>query len=305
MAVRNGGSYLDAAVDSLLQQTYSDFHFLIVDDESTDNTRERVRSYTDDRIELLCLDTNLGQAGALNAGLRKASTPWIARMDADDYSAPTRLEEQMRVLDRDPSLSCVGTFAWIFRHDPQIEDGEIITPTEYSEMKRVLLGSPIIHGTIVVNREAILDVGGYNERYPIAADVEMYDRLLAKYRATTIPKKLLGVRRHPGQRSNTSAAFKESIEISKNRLLNNDYSAKDRSIIRGTLSRTYLFRSRNLVGEGKYLEAAKGILSALRASPKTFPLQWLVVFVVYNINEHTRAGLRRLISRLIPRFKAW
>ena len=305
MAVYNGGAFLPIAIESILQQTYTDFHFLIVDDCSTDDTREVVRSYSDSRIELLCLEKNLGQAGALNAGLRKASTPWIARMDADDYSAPNRLEEQMRALEQASSLSCVGTYAWIFHDDPHEAHGEITPPTEFADIKQVLSGSPIIHGSIMVRREAILEVGAYDERYPIVADLDMFDRLLAKCRAATIPKHLLGVRRHSGQRSDTLDAYGEVIGIFHTRLSTDNYSKEQRESLRGEMSRYYLLRARYLVIEWRFLRSLKDIFSALRVSPKTFPMQFFVVSIVYNIPIQKRATLRRLIVRFAPGFKKW
>src|SRR5688572_19340877 len=122
MAVRNGEPFLTAAIESILRQTYEEFRFLIVDDASTDRTREVIRSYDDKRIELLCLQQNVGQTAALSIGVQRVSTPWIARMDADDYSAATRFEKQMNLLTADPSLGCVGTFAWVFRNDPAVAE---------------------------------------------------------------------------------------------------------------------------------------------------------------------------------------
>src|SRR5262245_42010821 len=101
MAVRNGGSYLRPAVASILGQTYPDFEFLIVDDASTDETVEVIRSYRDRRIRLITLEQNIGQTAALNRGLSEVATEWIARMDADDYSAPDRFQMQMERIKAD------------------------------------------------------------------------------------------------------------------------------------------------------------------------------------------------------------
>ena len=98
MTVHNGGPYLRTAIHSVLAQTYRDFRFLIVDDASSDDTRDIIRSYDDPRVELMVLPQNVGQTAALNLGLRHAASPWIARMDADDYAAPSRLEEQLGAL---------------------------------------------------------------------------------------------------------------------------------------------------------------------------------------------------------------
>ena len=181
MAVRNGEPFLSTAIESILRQTYEHFIFLIIDDASTDHTREIVGSYqeNDKRIELLCLAKNVGQTAALSIGVRHLSTPWIARMDADDYSAPTRLEEQMRLLDRDSSVGCVGTFAWVFRDDPAAAESIITRPEFHSDIKRALVwDAPIIHGSIVVSRNAFLEAGGYNDRFRYTADLDLYDRLI-------------------------------------------------------------------------------------------------------------------------------
>ena len=297
MAVHNGGPYLRTAIDSILQQTYRDFRFLIVDDASTDDTREIVGSYTDERIELLSLDVNVGQPEALNQGLHHASTRWIARMDADDYSAPTRFEEQMQVLAEDPSIFCLGTYAWIFRDDPSVSEGEIATPLCHSEISQVVAGSPIIHGTIIVDREALLDVGAYDRHFRILADVEMYDRFLPKYKTVAIPRQLLGVRRHPGQYSNSSAAFDESIEISSGRLARKDYSLSQKAGIRANLARNHLLRARFWVGRRRLAKAWADVMSAFRLSPKRFVLGFFTVFIVYNLNEPTRGRIKRLLKR--------
>src|SRR5687768_4124984 len=110
MAVKNGRPYLQTAIESTLAQTYRDFEFLIIDDASTDDTAEIIRSYQDPRIRLRTLAKNVGQTAALNLGLQDIKTPWIARMDADDYCHPRRFEAQMRLIESDSTLGCVGTF---------------------------------------------------------------------------------------------------------------------------------------------------------------------------------------------------
>src|SRR5262245_45163078 len=179
MAVRNGEPFLDLAIDSILRQTYRDFKFLIIDDASTDRTRELIRSYSDKRIEMICLDKNVGQTAALSIGVRHLSTPWFARMDADDYSAPTRLEEQMQLLANNPAIGCVGTFAWVFQNAPASAESIISRPEHHDDIKHALLWeAPIIHGSIVVDRQKFLQAGGYNDRYRYCADLDLYDRLI-------------------------------------------------------------------------------------------------------------------------------
>ena len=299
MAVYNGAPFLRTAIESILNQTYGDFHFLIIDDASTDGTRDIVRSYNDERIELLCLDRNVGQTAALNVGLRHATMPWIARMDADDYSAPSRLEEQIRALDADSSLSCLGTFGWEFRDDPSIIEGIQTKPLHHAEISRVLLqGSPIIHGSIVVSTKALLDVGGYNERYRYSADLELYDRLLARYIAANIPKALIGLRQHPNQGSCSRVAVEEGIDILSRRL-SNGYRPDEIVVIRESLAISYLQRARHLRDERKYLLLLKSILAAIQASPRAACWQCFRALIVCRIPQRVRTALKSILLRAV------
>ena len=297
MAVHNGRAYLRPAIESILAQTFANFRFLIVDDASTDDTREIIGSYSDERIELLCLDVNVGQPEALNQGLHHASTKWIARMDADDFSAPTRFEEQMMAIAEDPSLFCLGTYGWVFRDDPALAEGEIATPLIHEDIVQVVTGSPIIHGTIFIDRQALIDVGGYDRHFRILADVEMYDRFLPGHKTAAIPRQLLGVRRHRDQYSNSSAAFDESIEISSNRLATTEYNSARGHIIRSNISHNLLMRARHSMGLWRFASVIKDVLSAFRLSPKDFPLKFFTVFVIYSLNEPTRGRIKRILRR--------
>ncbi len=103
MSVYNGGEFLREAIDSILDQTYTQFEFIIVDDGSTDNSINVIESYKDPRIVLI-RQVNKGLVVALNVGLRKAQGKYIARMDADDISIKNRLEIQLRFMESNPEL---------------------------------------------------------------------------------------------------------------------------------------------------------------------------------------------------------
>lgn len=301
MAVHNGEEYLHTAMDSILGQTYQDFRFLIVDDASTDSTVGIIQSYDDPRIDLLVLEQNLGQTGALNVGLKKVTTEWVARMDADDFSASTRLEEQMQALDADSSLKCIGTDAWTFSDDPSVVEGTIVKPSTETDIRRELMkGSPIIHGSIVISRDALLAIGAYNERYRFANDVELYDRFLPTNPSANIPRLLLGIRRHEGQGSRTKVNFDEVIEIFEHRLLHETYTREERKVVQSTLSRFHVIRARFSFFEGKISDAAKDLGRAFKTSPKQFIWNCLFVAVVYQMSESSRRRVKRLL-RMVPK----
>src|SRR3989338_4267706 len=97
-------AYLKDAVESILNQTYENFEFIIVDDASVDNSWDYLKNLNDHRIKLIKNKKNLGLAASLNKALKVAKGNYIARMDADDISLPTRFEEQVNYLQKNPSI---------------------------------------------------------------------------------------------------------------------------------------------------------------------------------------------------------
>lgn len=276
MAVHNGARFLRVSMESILGQTYRNFRFLIVDDASTDETVSVVHSYPDPRIELVHLPHNVGQTAALNVGLRHASTPWVARMDADDYSAPIRLEKQMHALEEVPSLSCIGTGVWEFREDPAVVEVVKMRPAQHSQIRRAALhGSGMIHGAIVVNRQALLQIGAYDERYRYASDRDLFLRLLNRYRAMNLQEPLLGIRRHPAQDSFSERAADEYIDIFARLLSADGLSAEDRAIVRGSLAYSHLFRASCHWRGRQYDSWWRDQLSAFRISSRSCFRSWL------------------------------
>jgi len=269
MTVHNGGRYLRMAIESILAQTYRTFCFLIVDDASTDDTRAIVASYGDPRIHLVSLDRNVGQTAALNVGLQYARSPWIARMDADDFSAPSRLELQMSAVETDHSLDCIGTFAWVFKEDPKVVEEVIEKPLQDAAIKRQLWHAvPLIHGTLVMRRSAMLEAGGYDERYRYSADWEFYGRFLARSCAANLPQGLLGIRRHATQGSFSKVSLDENIEIFSRALASHQGSCEE-AVLRESLSFTYCMRAKYHGAEGRFRLMLRDMGYALRWSIAT------------------------------------
>ena len=110
MSVYNGDRYLDEAIDSILSQTYENFEFIIINDGSTDHTKDILSSYSnqDNRIRVFH-QKNHGLTFSLNRGLELSRGKYVARMDADDISSPRRLEEQINYLRANPEVGVLGT----------------------------------------------------------------------------------------------------------------------------------------------------------------------------------------------------
>lgn len=118
MPVYNGIQFLQSAIDSILNQTYSDFEFIIIDDGSIEPVFDLIKSCCDTRIKALRNEENIGLTKSLNICLSKmrSDTDYIARMDGDDLSYPNRFEEQLKLFDVSKSIGLVGCWARSINH---------------------------------------------------------------------------------------------------------------------------------------------------------------------------------------------
>lgn len=196
MSVYNGEKYLNEAIDSILGQTFKDFEFLIINDGSTDKAGEILESYNDPRIKIINNDKNIGLTKSLNKGLRLARGEYIARQDADDISMPERLEKEVEFLESHHNYAVVGTFAKIINENSKILYF-LERPVEDLKIReRFKKDNCIIHGSSMIRRACLLDMGFYNELMIRSQDYELWLRLSKKYCLANIPKYLYMWRKH-------------------------------------------------------------------------------------------------------------
>lgn len=205
MSVFNGKDFLRAAVDSVLAQTFQDFEFVIIDDGSKDSSTQIIRGYTDSRI-ILVSQENRGLAAALNRGLEIARGEYIARQDADDISLPDRFAAQVRFLDAHPEIAVLGTGALLIdsegrpfsKFSPFMRHRRLV-----AELHRGVC--PLMHGSVMVRRGAIVAVGGYKPVFSHAQDVELWLRMSGRYRLANIRESFYHYRKH--NQSITQSAY--------------------------------------------------------------------------------------------------
>lgn len=194
MSVHNGLPYLADAVASVLAQTFRDFEFLILDDASTDGTRDFLRQQTDPRIRVIELEQNIGLTAALNRGLAEARGEFIARQDADDLSAPRRLEMQGTFLKANPACAVVGSQAWLVDRDGRSQ-GKKNFPLGYRGILFAhLFDNALAHSAIMARRSVLVAAGGYDAAWTASQDYELWSRLGERHALANLPERLVTLR---------------------------------------------------------------------------------------------------------------
>lgn len=194
MPVYNGEKFLKKAIDSVLNQSYSDFEFIIINDGSTDNSKNIIENYTDKRIKKIHKE-NSGPIDSLNLGISLSKTDWIARMDQDDISYPNRLEEQIKYIKDD--VVVIGSQANIIDKDDRVY-GTTAFETEHKKIMSKLLNrnSVIIHPSVIIKKSALTLIGGYDVKMLVADDYDLWLRILKVGKIININKPLLALRKH-------------------------------------------------------------------------------------------------------------
>ena len=193
MPVHNGLPFLDQSITSILEQTFTDFELVILNDASTDGTDEVLRKWQarDDRIRLHQSDRKLGLVGSSNLVVAKACGAVIARMDADDVSHRDRLQRQWDVLQNHSDVVAVGTLC-----DGIDATGRVVRPRDRWRIVRASRYVPFPHGSAMFRRTAFELLQGYDERFSGGEDQDFFYRMRSQGRVVTLPDVLYHYRYH-------------------------------------------------------------------------------------------------------------
>jgi len=198
MPVYNGADYIGEAIESVLKQTFTDFELLIINDGSTDDTTKVVRSYNDPRIILIDHLANHGIATALNTGLLKATTNYIARFDADDICFPERLQEQINFLDSHPDYVLMGSDAeYISENGEHLFYFKCIGYTNEQIIHKIYSYCPFIHSTVMYRKDAVIEAGGYSLHAHHFEDYFLWIQLKKYGKFSNLSRRLIKVRFNP------------------------------------------------------------------------------------------------------------
>jgi len=198
MPAYNAGKYIREAVNSVLNQTFSGFELIIINDGSTDNTQEVISSFTDPRIILINHEVNKGIASALNTGLLHAKSEYIARFDADDLCFPERLAIQFDFLQTHPDYILTGGDAeYISENGEHLFHFKCIGHTNEQISKKINNYCPFIHSAVMYRKDAVLRAGGYSLYAHNFEDYFLWVRLHRYGKFYNLRQQLIKVRFNP------------------------------------------------------------------------------------------------------------
>jgi len=307
MSVYNAEKYLDEAIQSILTQTYKDFEFIIINDGSTDKSLKIIEKYKnqDERILLISRE-NKGLIASLNEGIEKARGEYIARMDADDISLPSRFEEQIEYM-RNENLDICGTSIQLFNENKLYKIWNY--PRNNNDIKFILMFmSAFAHPTVIIKRDIFNNIK--YEDYKHAEDYKLWCDIAAYgYRMGNVDKVLLKYRYHDEQvsKKNNIEQRNKTFKISEYYLkkigqekilnsLNKIRNEADFNELRSLYNDIDIYRKESNVDDKLFLEAARYILKVL--SPNSLKLYFVYRNATKNIQKDLKIEFYLLIQSL-------
>lgn len=214
LPVYNGLPYLSQAVESVLNQTFTDFELIAVDDGSTDGSTEVLEGFAarDRRLKVV-QQSNRGVTAALNRGLREVRAPYVARMDADDIALPDRLAMQLAFMDANPQCGVLGGAAISIGVDG--ESAGTWTPPTHPDLIRwrLLFSNCLIHPSVLFRTSTVRALGGYDESASTAQDYLLWVRLMKVADLCSLATPVIYKRQWDGRVTRTRNAAQEEVGV--------------------------------------------------------------------------------------------
>lgn len=191
ISVRNQEKYLIKAVQSILNQSYTNFELLIVDDASKDNSGNILKSIKDPRVKIITNSKHIGLTKSLNLAINKSTGEYIARMDADDISYPERLKTEMAFLEKHPEIALVGSWVELINEAGKRLSLKRLPCTSLEIKNKLIKANQFYHPTLLIRKEVLLKYGLYDEKFEYSQDYELILRIASHCQVANIPESLL------------------------------------------------------------------------------------------------------------------
>lgn len=192
MSVFNGERYVKDTINSVLNQSFRDFEFIVINDGSTDKAPDIMKKFDDKRLKIID-QKNRGLTKSLNTAIKMSKGKYIGRIDCGDIALKEKFEKQVRFLE-EKEVCGVGTWANLI-DDEGKKIGELRYPTEHERIKKVILRyNPFVHPSMVFSRKLFDDIGLYDETFRYSQDYDLALRAVGKFRIVNLPELLLNYR---------------------------------------------------------------------------------------------------------------
>ncbi|MDI6883463.1 MAG: glycosyltransferase [Patescibacteria group bacterium] len=231
----NKAKHIKKAIGGVLSQTYQNLEVIVIDDGSTDNTQEVVKSFNDPRI-IYIWQENKGPAAARNTGIKKTQGKYIAFLDSDDFWLKEKLEKQVRFLEENPEVGLLGSGCYQLDEKGEVI-GEKIFPAENKVLQKILIKyNPFIQSSVILRKEVFDRMGKYDENFLQSEDYELWLRIAKSHKIANLSEPLVKKR-----------YYKESLLPGKDKeQLSFALKAKEKAILSGQYPKwcyMYLFGS--------------------------------------------------------------
>jgi len=215
MPAYNAEKYISEAIESILNQTFKDFEFIIIDDGSTDRTWEIIQEYAkkDERIVPLKNEKNLKTTVTLNKGVDLSKGKYLVRMDADDWSYPDRIQEQFEFMEKNPEIAVSGGSIEVCDENLMIKNKRKYPLSDNEIRKKIFRYNPFAHPSIILRKNKVLEVGKYDEKLPLTQDYDLYFRLGNVGKLANLSNVLLKLRTHTDSSSLSQSKLQERIAL--------------------------------------------------------------------------------------------
>jgi glycosyltransferase involved in cell wall biosynthesis len=308
----NQAHYLTECIQSVLDQTFQDFELIVVDDGSTDNTREVVDRFQDARIRYIYQE-NRGVSAARNNGIGKAIGEYIALLDSDDTWLTRKLEFCIGLLDSRPDVALVCTDMYLFDSDTGTDIGrqwqdmpdnyfrELKDGNRKTLPKALSLTISFRPTAVVIRRQVFDEVGSFDESIVGAEDYEMFVRILQRFPIDIINAPLIRYRLHATSKSkNFDTRYAGSLAVVNKILSNPSLSRKEIKYVRRKLACVhYDYGVAQILVTGKITLGRNKLITAIKVDPWwIMPYLTLVFsFLGNRVIQTLKSSKRRLARR--------
>ena len=297
----NRAKYLSAAIQSVLDQTYTDYEVIVIDDGSTDDTKSTLQAWTDAGQIRYHYQENAGVSAARNSGIAMARGQYIAFLDSDDLFLPQKLEKQIAAFERSPDLAFVHCHFIKFDDQGQNlgqRDTSRFTGRIYPQLLTewsVLMATPCM----LMRSDVLEQVGGYDPNMDWAEDLDLWRRITRHHPIDLVPEVLVKVRAHSGgasqQKIQAVPHFRRYLDKSFA-----DDPGLSAAFKRRCYATMYAQMGKNMLGEGDQeamRQARRLALQSMRINPLAFSAYTVL------LASFLSAGIRRTLARLVRKLR--